>query len=280
MEYTLFSATGCARCKIVMRCMDEQGIAYEEYDFKAEGKNVFQQFYAANRSSVYRGPAGIEFPILTDGQVIKQGIGPALAWLKNGKALDGFFRIGVMRKEWIDGISVSSGDSNQGAAFLDVLRCLKKNAMKLVIETNGKNAAILESVMSEKLADKVIMHVLGPLSLYEVLAGERIEPQEIEQSLAAVARGCDYQFQTEVAPVRRQSGEYSYLTPGEIGETARLIEMATSSKKQPYLVKLFQTKANSAGTLPEPLTAQQLFPYRSAARAFQVMTEIEKDSPI
>lgn len=279
MKYTLFSATGCARCKIVMGRMDELGIAYDEHDFKAEGKEAFQQFYGANRKAVYRGAEGIEFPILTDGTIIKQGVGSALAWLEAGEGLNGFFHIGVLRKEWLDGINVSGGDAAQGDKFLTVLRHLKKYSMKLVIETNGKNAALLEAVLAEGLADKVIMNVLGPLHLYGALAGEVVEPQEVERSIATVARLCEYQFQTVVAPVQRGEEEASYLTTAEIGETAKLIETASGSKKQPYLIKLFRPGASASEAFKrlEPMSATMLLPYRSAARAYQVMVEVEKD---
>jgi pyruvate formate lyase activating enzyme len=281
MRYTLFSATGCVRCKIVMGRMNELGIAYEEYDFKAEGKEAFQQFYTANRKAIYRGPEGIEFPILTGGQAIRQGVGPALAWLESGDGLDGFFRVGVMRKEWLDGINVAGGDARQGEKFLTILRHLKKNAMKLVIETNGKNADLLETVLTAGLADKVIVNVLGPQSIYQTLAGEPIEPQEVERSIAAAARFADCRFQTVVVPVRRSQSEVNYLTPAEVGETAKMIEAASGSKKQPYLIRLFRpgTSPDDAWKQLEPMTANMLFPYRAASRRYQVMTEIEKDNP-
>ena len=279
MSFTLFSTEGCARCKILKARMAELGIAYDEHDFKGAGKDVFQQFYVANRKAVYRGPEGIEFPVLTDGTVIKQGVGTALAYLEGGAAMDGFFRIGVMRKEWLDGINVSAGDPAQGENFLAVLRYLKKNAMKTLVETNGRNADLLEKVLAEKLADKVIMNVPGPLPMYSALAGMLVSHQEVERSIAMVAKLTDYQFQTTVVPVLRSPGEVTYLTPAEIGETAKLIEAASGSKKQPYLIKFYRHSASDAPELKdlEPMAASMLFPYRTAARAYQVAVEIEKE---
>ena len=280
MSFTLFSTEGCARCKILKSRMAELGIAYEEHDFKGAGKDAFQQFYTANRKAVYRGPEGIEFPILTDGVAIKQGVGTALAYLEGGTAMDGFFRIGVMRKEWLDGINVSNGDPAQGEKFLTVLRYLKKKAMKMVIETNGRNADLLQKVLAENLADKVIMNVPGPLPMYSALAGMHISHDEIERTIAMVAKLCEYQFQTTVVPVLRSPGEVSYLTPAEIGETAKLIEAASGSKKQPYLIKFFRHGSANDPALKgiEPMTANMLFPYRTAARAYQVGVEIEKEA--
>ena len=279
MSYTIFSTEGCARCKILKARMAELGLAYEEHDFKGDGKEAFQKFYSANRKSVYRGAEGIEFPILTDGTVIKQGVGTALAYLEGGAAMDGFFRIGVMRKEWLDGIDLSGGDEAQGENFLKVLRYLKKNAMKMVIETNGKNPSLLQALLAEGLAEKIIMNVLGPLSMYSALAGEAIESQAVEQSISIVSKLCDYQFQTVVVPVRRSAEVINYMTPEEIGETAKLIEIASGSKKQPYLIRIFRQESSESAEIKAlgPLAQNMLFPYRTAARAYQVAVEIEKE---
>jgi pyruvate formate lyase activating enzyme len=275
--YTIYSATGCTRCKIVMAKMRQLGIEYREHDMKAEGKEAFQRFYAANRKAIYRGPDGVEFPILADGETIRQGLGPALARLQAGPdGLAGFFRIGALHKEWLDGIDVSGGDAAETDGFLAVLRELKKNAMKLEIETDGKNAALLETVIREGLADRLVMHVRGPLALYAQLAGGPRAEDEIKKSIALVAAFPAKQFVTTVAPLRRPGGEISYLTPGEVAEAAALI--AAADKQQPYLLRLFRPESAGDEALrqAEPLTPGQLLPYRSAARVHQVRAEIEK----
>ena len=54
MQITIYTATGCTRCKIVKRFMEERDITYVEKDMKAEGKEEFQSFYKANRSAIFR----------------------------------------------------------------------------------------------------------------------------------------------------------------------------------------------------------------------------------
>ena len=66
MGNTIYTATGCSRCKIAKKFMDEHAIPFQELDIKAEGKDAFGQFYRNNRSAVFRGKEGIEFPIFTD----------------------------------------------------------------------------------------------------------------------------------------------------------------------------------------------------------------------
>jgi len=278
--YTLYTATGCTRCKLVMQKMQELGIPYQEHDIKAAGKETFQQFYTANRKAIYRGPEGIEFPILSDGDSIRQGLGPALAWVQTGDKLRGFFRIGRLHKEWLDGINVSGGSPDMASDFLELLRYLKRNAMKLEVETSGKNADILAVVADENLADRVIMSVLGPLNLYSNIAGTAITEDEIRKSIALVARFPERQFQTEVVPVRRENDTFSYLTPDEIGEAAALLEQAAGSKQQPYCLRLFHPVCAQEAAVRElePMNSGMLFPYRSRARDFQVKTEIQREA--
>ncbi len=281
MNNILFTAAGCIRCKIVKGFMKDRGIPFEEKDMKAEGKEEFKKFYSANRTAIYRGPDGIEFPVFTDGVHIRQGIGTVVAYLNSGNKLDGFFSVGTLHKEWVDGIHISAGKPECYEDFLEVLRFLKANAMKLQVDTNGKNSSILRQIFDEGLADVVIMNVVGPRTLYRQILDEAVDLSEVEASIAMVPKFPKYQFQTTVVPVIRQDGDtpvISYMTPEETGETARLIEEATGSKKNPYLIRLFKPEEVIDSRLKsvEPMSANMIFSYRSAARVYQVFSEVEK----
>ena len=107
MSFTIFSATGCMRCKIVKSYMDDHAMVYEEHDIKAEGKDAFNLFYRENRPNIYRGKDGVEFPILFTGKKIIQGVGEILAFLKAEDRLNEF---------------VKRSDLGCGT-FLDILIC-------------------------------------------------------------------------------------------------------------------------------------------------------------
>ncbi|MEL7563276.1 MAG: hypothetical protein AAGU27_00050 [Dehalobacterium sp.] len=276
MNITIYTATGCTRCKIVKSFMEQQNIMYVEKDMKAEGKEDFQAFYKANRSAIFRGPDGIEFPIIYDGENIRQSIGATIAFLHSGTELDGFFSVGTLHKEWVNGIHISSGNPDYAEEFLAVLRYLKGHNMKLQIDTNGRNSAILKQVLDGNLADILIMNVLGPQQLYSQLAGQDVDVEDIKTSLAIVPSFPTFKIKTFITPIEREDRTISYLTPEEIGQTAKLIEEGTGSKKIPYLLKAINPKeANNVKfkTL-EPLS--NLFPYRTKARDYQVFTDIEK----
>ncbi len=280
MSFTIYTATGCTRCKIIKQLMNEKGIAFEEQDMKAEGKEAFQKFYAANRKAIFRGPDGVEFPLLHDGTTLRQGIGACVAYLLSGTKLDGFFSVGTLHKEWVDGIHVSGGNPEYTTEFLAALQYIKKgNNMKLQMDTNGLNSAILEQILAQDLADVVIMNVLGPKELYSQLAGKAVDIDEVEKSLSLVTKFPEYKLQTTVDPVVREDGEISYLSTKEIGATAKFIAEATGSMKNPYLVKLFKPKEckDERFKTIEAMPAGTLLSYRTAARAHQVFVEIEKN---
>lgn len=279
MSYVLFTATGCTRCKIVKKFMTEKGIEFAEKDMKGDGKEEFKKFYSANRPSITRGQDGVEFPVLTDGEEIRQGIGASLAYLSAGKDLDGFFAVGTLHKEWVDGIYPGSGNLQYAEEFIEVLKYLKKQGMKLQIETKGENSQLLSRILEEGLTDRLIMKVVGPAALYSSILGKPVDISDIQRSIALTAQFPNYQFQTEIVPVLRQDGdvpEVSFLTKEEIAETAEWIARETGSKKNPYLLCVFKPAESKNEALKSVAPLPSLFPYRTAARTYQVLTELEK----
>lgn len=282
MDNTLFTATGCSRCKIARKFMDEHGIAYEEMDIKAEGKDPFAQFYRNHRSSVYRGKEGIEFPVFTDGTIIRQGAGVVIAFLHAGTKLDCFIGRSELSHGWMDGIHVSEGDPALADDLVDVLAYIRKNGMNLQLDTDGRNAQVLGRLLKEKLGDRAVMEVKGPLPLCSILLGEEIDPQEIRHTMELLTEFPEHRFETTVAPFFERAGESQsvrYLTPEEIGDTARWIKEITGSNKQPYVLRVFDPEGS-----PDPrfksmhkLNSNDLLRYRSAARKHLVLTEIEKN---
>jgi len=281
LSKTLFTATGCTRCKIAKQFMDERGIPYQEVNIKAGGMSAFRKFYSTNRSSIIRREDGIEFPVLANGKTIRQGVGVVLAYLVGGTRLDGFFSLGELSQGWVDGLHVSGGSPSEADTFIEVLDYLKKKGLRLQFDTNGKNASVLEKLLTRALGDRVIMEVLGPLNLYERMLGEAVDPREIEKSIALVTKFPEYQFYTTIRPVQRPgTGEpkVSYLTPEEITETAALIEKVTGDKKHPYFLRPFDPEKSGDEALRkmEKISPSVMFKYRSAARKHLVLAELEK----
>lgn len=277
MSNTIYSATGCVRCKITKSYMQENSIAYEEFDFKAEGKDAFNKFYRENRKDIFRDKDGVEFPVFTDGAVIRQGVSVIIGYLISGDKLSGFIGRSVLHGEWIDGFNVSGGDPELADDFVAVLSHLKKNGLKIQLTSNGKNSAILEKLLAKGINDRILLEVNGPPGLYPQLTGEEISAEDIKKSIQLATQFSDYQFLTTIVPVMRGE-EASYLTPEEVGEIAKMIEEASGSKKQPYKLRVcdLETLDNEQLKAVDPLESAATFKYRTAARRYMVMTEIDK----
>jgi len=278
MSNTIYTATGCARCKITKRYMKSQGIFYDEFDIKAEGKDAFAKFYRENRNRIYRDKDGVEFPVFTDGDAIRQGVGVIIGYLTAGDKLKGYIGRSKLHGEWIDGFNVSGGNPALTDELIAVLAHLRQSGMKIQLTGNGKNASVMEKLLANKIGDRFIMTVKGPADCYAQMLGEDVISDEISRSIYLATKFPDYKFITEIAPVIRKDGSATFLTPEEIGEAAKMIEAATGSKKNPYFLCAcpLETFNNVRFNTLEPLPDTAMFKYRTAARRFQVMTEFEK----
>lgn len=272
MENQLFTAAGCSRCNIAKQYMADHGIAYQEHDIKAEGKQAFSQFYREHRRDIFRGEDGVEFPVFYNEDVIRQGIGPIIGYLMAGNALGGFVSTGVLHGPWLDGIDISGGDPEHGEALIRLLTYLKGKGLKLQVTTDGRNGEIMETVVEKGLCDRAVMAVRGPRELYEPLSGRPVAAESLEKSIRSVSQCPEYLFFTEIRAFRSDDG-IRYVTPEEISETAQMIEKATGSKKHPYEIR--QGEDPHTGDI-DPLPGPAFFKYRTAARRYMVMAEIKK----
>ena len=66
MSITLYTVTGCVRCRMVRQFLKERSQTYRSHDTLGEGKLAFHSFYQANRQKIYRGADGVEFPLYCD----------------------------------------------------------------------------------------------------------------------------------------------------------------------------------------------------------------------
>ncbi|MBU1155420.1 MAG: hypothetical protein KKH66_12670 [Proteobacteria bacterium] len=272
MAVTIYTATGCARCKIAKKFLAQKSIEYTDLDIKAEGKDEFNRFYRERRKSVYRGPDGIEFPVYYDGQVVKQGLGVVVGHACSAK-LAGFFGIGRLHGEWVDGIHLSEGDPEAMNELVEALRYLKSAGMKFELDTDGRNPQVLERLLAEGLGDVMIMRLLGTKEIY---AAQGYDAAEVEKTMNLVASFPEYRFELAVRPVEREGGAVEYLKPEEAGEIAAWLKAATGGNKHPFVMAPFDLKAagdKRFAELPQ-MEAKDLFIYRSKARGNQVMAAI------
>lgn len=272
MPFTIFSTTGCLRCKIVKSYMNDHAMVYEEHDIKTDGKDAFNLFYRKNRPDIFRGKEGIEFPILFTGEKIRQGVGEILAFLKAGDKLNAFVTRSNLSHGWISGLTLAANHKSE-EDFLEILRYLKANGLQVQLETDGHNARLLETIITENLADRLIFQLKGPAELYEAITGYPLESEELLASLLLAGKSPEYRIILPIACLIRPDGHPEYLTHEEAARAAALVEKATGSKKHPFFIK---------GVIPppeleiSPLPASAFFKYRTVCRPHMVLAEIMK----
>lgn len=201
MSLILFTAAGCARCQIAKKFVHAKNLGCDEHDAVGEGREFFGKFYRAHRSAIVRGADGVEFPILADGAEVRQGVAAVVAWLQAGARLDGFIGRSDVSKGWVGGLHVSKGDPAALEDLLAVLGFLKRSGLKLQLNTDGRNAAVLERLLEQGMADRVVMELKGPRALYAAMIGGPVDIAEVHRSMTLAAGFPEHRFETTVAPV-------------------------------------------------------------------------------
>jgi hypothetical protein len=234
-------ASGCARCNIARKFMQARGIAYEEHDAVGEGKERFgavlppppqRRRARQRRASSFR----CWWTATRSGRVWPR---PSPTASGGDRLWTGSSARASLPAGWVGGIRLSTGDPaalDELAALLGFLKNKRPENSRL--ETDGRNASVLEHLREVGIGDRVVMDIKGPQALYGTLAGCAIDPAEIGRSMAAAAAYADRRFETRVAPVADAAGGLRYLTPEEIAQTACWLKEATGSSRQPYFLKV------------------------------------------
>jgi pyruvate formate lyase activating enzyme len=267
--YILFSATGCIRCKAAKSYMTKRGIAFQEQDIKAEGQAFFQHFYREHRAEIRRGPDGVEFPILFDGERLVQGVGEILARLQAGDHLAGFVGWNTLGHGWIDGLDLSAGDPSANEAFLVVLRHLKEQGLQTEIRADGRNGNLLERVIAEGLASRLVFDPVGPAERYETALGVPLDPDALRQSLALAAKAPEVRFVLTLRSLGHAGEEVDPITPEEAGRVAEMTAMATGNRQLPFFIQAGKPEPGQA-----PLPKEVLFKIRTACRRHMPRADI------
>jgi pyruvate formate lyase activating enzyme len=163
--------------------------------------------------------------------------------LEKGNNIDEkvFFDYLDSRKGWIDAVVLCGGEPTLQHDLIYFARKIKERGLLVKLDTNGSEFGTLMDLREENLIDYVAMDVKGPPSIYADLIGrEFIDARDgYEKSIATVSHFPDYEFRTTVVPVVRRDGEISFLTPEEIGQTAKLIYDCTGVNEHKYFLQKF-----------------------------------------
>lgn len=106
------------------------------------------------------------------------------------------------RKDFIDGVVFSGGEPTL-QPLEDFLTKIKKLKLKIALETNGSNPAMLKDLLKKKLLEGIFMDIKGPLEKYEEITGVKIDKEKIKESVSLIKGNYPKiaaEFRTTVVP--------------------------------------------------------------------------------
>ncbi|SBW07161.1 conserved hypothetical protein [uncultured delta proteobacterium] len=274
MSITLYTAPDCLRCKIVKAFLAAKNLPYAAVDFK-EQKDEFNAFYRANRPVIYRNPEGIEFPLFSDGQVVRQGSGEIIAYLLSGHALEGSVTRSDLLHGWISGLYPSQCPAGQEDNYVELVRHLAEGGLQVFLQSDGRRPDLLERLLAAGNIARLALNILGPASVYAASFGGAVSNEDIARTVELVKASPKGEIRLLVSPVKRADGSVSWLTKEEAGDAAKMVAEATGQPGLPFAIAAV-TELMPQGL--QGLAPFELFlPYRSAVRNHLFKADIAKD---
>jgi pyruvate formate lyase activating enzyme len=123
-------------------------------------------------------------------------------------------------KQWVNRVVVTGGEPTIHLGLFNTLGYLKREGMKVKLDTNGSSPSVLRGLVNEGLVDYVAMDVKGPIDRYSKWCGVDVDHNKIEESIRFIMdSGLDYEFRMTVVPeLHREDDVYEvaeYLRSAE-----------------------------------------------------------------
>lgn len=142
--------------------------------------------------------------------------------------------------QWMNGVAICGGEPSRQKGLAAFIRRLKAEKLSVKLDTNGGTPEVLSRLLEENLVDCLAMDVKAPRSLFPNVSGAPASAMAaVEESIRLAPRFPDHEFRTTAVPVIRDGGEISFLTAGEIRETAKMIAELTGSGGHKYYLQKF-----------------------------------------
>lgn len=131
------------------------------------------------------------------------------------------------RKNFLDGVVISGGEPTLQKDLLAFAEKIKRLGLKVKLDTNGTNCAVVKKMVQEGLVDYIAMDIKAPFEKYNKVTIVK-DIEEIKKSVKYIMEcGIDYEFRTTFAP---------NLTAEDIIQICKSIEGAKTFALQGYRV--------------------------------------------
>lgn len=273
MGITLYTAPDCIRCKIVKAFLAERGLTYDTIDFKGDAQE-FNTFYRTNRKAIYRNPEGVEFPLFSDGQVIKQGSGEIIAYLLAGREFECCVTRSDMLHGKIAGLYPSRCPDGQEENFEILVSRLAAGGLQVWLQTDGRKPDLLEKLL--KIKDvHVICNIVGGVEATTKIFGGAPTKEELAKTIALVQATPDGLVRFLAMPLPTDDG-WGWPKREDAAAAAKLVAEACAQPTLPYSIAPVTADMVWDMRGLDPLPEQNLLMYRSASRQHLFKAEIAK----
>ena len=144
----------------------------------------------------------MEFPIYSDGEVIKQGSGEIIAYLLSGHNLESCVTRSDLLHGWISGLYPSQCPAGQENAFLELVRRLADGGLKVFAQADGRKPALLEALIRSGKVSGLALNILGPSDVYAESFGGELAGDDLAASIALARSFPKAQIRLLVSPTQ------------------------------------------------------------------------------
>ncbi|WP_018247993.1 anaerobic ribonucleoside-triphosphate reductase activating protein [Orenia marismortui] len=114
--------------------------------------------------------------------------------------LKDFWQFIDKRKELIDAVTITGGEPTLQKGLIDFIKDIKKNGLKIKLDSNGSNFKTLKRIIEANLVDYIAMDVKAPLDKHSKIT-KNLNTKEISKSINLIKDSTiDYEFRTTVVP--------------------------------------------------------------------------------
>jgi pyruvate formate lyase activating enzyme len=115
--------------------------------------------------------------------------------------MDELFDYLELRRRNVSAVVISGGEPTIQTNLVGFIQRIKAMGYKIKLATNGSRPEVRDDLLRHQLLNYIAMDVKGPGQKYDLLAGKRVEHQNIKKSISSIANsGVPHHFRTTHYP--------------------------------------------------------------------------------
>jgi len=150
------------------------------------------------------------------------------------------------RRSQLNGVVVSGGEPTLQPDLSEFFYRAGSMDYRIKLDTNGSHPEVLAELLMQGLVDFIAMDIKAPFTIYDRLTGVRAPIEQLEESIALIARsGINHEFRTTVVgPLLSESDLHAIQEMVPHGSRHRFQEFRPENALDPELRAAVEVKNN------------------------------------